>query len=162
MSWQETLQEVVRKYYRAGAVDPPPWVTGGVGPVSEPVTLSNATCGDRVVVYLDYNANVPDDPLRIWLDVAGCAICKASAEMVVRSGTTLPPDEFEALVREVLVGMEGSPDWQDSSGGVATRGATGVPREDITTMLKLREVPGRSRCASLPWDAVLQALESSR
>ncbi|MEX2442669.1 MAG: hypothetical protein WD492_03625 [Alkalispirochaeta sp.] len=161
MSWEDTLREVVRKYYRAGSSDPPSWVATTA--TQEPVTLSNATCGDRVVVYVRPQPRSTGESGWIWLDVAGCAICKASAEMVVRAADTLDVVGLEKLAREMLSNMAQSsdPDGPVPPPTAAPSITAGtVPGEDVAVILRLREVPGRRRCASLPWEAVLRTLES--
>ncbi len=166
MSWEETLREVVRRYYRSGSSDPPDWVAGAAPDASPTVTLSNATCGDRVVVHIAGGGAGSAQPLRIWLDVAGCAICKASAEMAVRAAQAISPEELETLASQVCSGLEHASGSENRElerlyDLTLTASAT-VSAEDIETMLRLRDVPGRQRCASLPWEAVLHALEASR
>jgi NifU-like protein involved in Fe-S cluster formation len=162
MSWKDALQEVVRRYYRAGASDPPEWVTSATGDVPTPVTVTNATCGDRVVVHLERVGASAGHTGRIWLDVAGCAICKASAEMAVRAAESLSRGELERLAREMLSNIGESSDSDDDTATPFRAPVGSVPPEDIETILRLRTVPGRRRCASLPWEAVLAALGSSR
>lgn len=166
MSWEETLREVVRRYYRAGPSDPPDWVAGAAPGASPGVTLSNATCGDRVVVHMAPARAGSPQPMRVWLDVAGCAICKASAEMAVRAAQAMSPEELETLARQVCSGLEhvsGSENRElDRLYDLTLTPSATVSAEDIETMLSLRDVPGRQRCASLPWEAVLHALAASR
>lgn len=166
MSWEETLREVVRRYYRSGPGDPPDWVAGAAADASPTVTLSNASCGDRVVVHTAGGGAGSGQPLRIWLDVAGCAICKASAEMAVRAAQAISPEELETLARRVHSCLErptDSDDWElERSDKLTLTSMSSVSSDDIETMLRLRDVPGRQRCASLPWEAVLRALAASR
>lgn len=166
MSWEETLREVVRRYYRAGPSEPPDWVAHE-GPGSSPaVTLSNATCGDRVVVHMAPSGEGSSQPMRVWLDVAGCAICKASAEMAVRAAQAMSPEELETLARQVHASLVLTSDCEnrglDRLYELTLTSMATVSSQDIETMLRLRDVPGRQRCASLPWEAVLHALDASR
>ncbi|MFW5693705.1 MAG: hypothetical protein ACOCYB_00950 [Alkalispirochaeta sp.] len=175
VSWEETLRAVVRRYYRSGTLDPPDWVTEGSSTAPEPLTVNNAMCGDRVVAYVEHLPRSADAPARIWLDVAGCAICKASGEMACRAAEVLTAQELAQFAREMCAWMEGpdgSGDPQDTRhrplsevtpiGGSPQLPTAAIPAEDIAAMARLREVPGRRRCASLPWEAVRRVLDTSR
>ncbi len=167
MSWEETLRTVVRKYYRSGVVDPPSWVTEQRESRPEPITVSNATCGDRVVVYLESLHPGMERTGRMWLDVAGCAICKASAEMVASAADRLSPPELIEFAHEMTTWLQGTEQSATEQSAVQddsppTLPSDAIPAEDLEAILMVREIPGRRRCASLPWEAVLRAVDGSR
>ncbi len=175
MSWEETLRAVVRKYYRSGVVDPPDWVTEQEESTPDPVTVSNATCGDRVVVYVEATSPSMERDGRIWLDAAGCAICKASAEMVVSAANRVSRRELIELAKQMGGWLHASGDSAALEPGSPPQSPPhkrelpppalllpAIPTEDLEAMLMVRDVPGRRRCASLPWEAVLQAVDASR
>lgn len=149
-SWQAALERVVRHYYGSpGTRTPPEWVaSAGSG-----TTATNAQCGDRVVVY----SASADDGAPVWFDVAGCAICRASAELAAR---TLESVHFThdrlSVAREMVHVLT-------TTGEQAANGRSGAlalvtPHDDRDAFLALRHVPGRQRCGTLPWEALISAL----
>jgi len=119
------------------------------------------------VVHVDSSIHSTEGVRRIWLDVAGCAICKASAEMVLRAAETLSWREMGACAQEVSAWLNEAapgrvPDGASRASEPPELPPEALPPEDLTAMLRLRDVPGRSRCASLPWEAVAHMIAESR
>jgi NifU-like protein involved in Fe-S cluster formation len=100
----------------------------------------------------------------VWVSAAGCAICHASAELLNRTAADLRPEELPGIARAMV-------DTFSSVGediGEASRRANGAPDSngllallppstagDFAAFLPLRNVPGRRRCATLPWELLL-------
>jgi NifU-like protein involved in Fe-S cluster formation len=150
-SWQAALERVVRHYYGSpGTRTPPEWVaSAGSG-----TTATNAQCGDRVVVY----SASTDDGAAVWFDVAGCAICRASAELAAKTLESVPATrERLSVAREMVrvLTMAGEHEDADERSGAL---ALVTPHDDRDAFLALRHVPGRQRCGTLPWEALIAAL----
>lgn len=106
----------------------------------------NPLCGDRVQVFLSYG---PDgrivDPR---FDARGCAISIASADLMAGAVDGLTTDEARRMFSRFC-----------------DMARTGACPEGETTMQKLRplagvhEYPSRVKCATLPWHALMAALE---
>ena len=146
VSWEDALQRVVKKYYRAALVPPPTWTTGeGVARH----TVRNRACGDAVEVWFDEASR------RVWLHSVGCAICHASTALAREVSENLTVDELLRVSERIVESL--------SSGGQLLAfdmfdGEHTVLREEITALCALRESPARYRCASLPWEALTECL----
>ena len=110
----------------------------------------NPLCGDKIVVYLYVT------PEAIIEDAAflgkGCAICTASASMM----TEIVKNKSEADVKNVfgyfhtLCTTDADPDPE---------GVDPQIRERLRVLSGVRLYPIRVKCATLPWRAVIAALE---
>jgi nitrogen fixation NifU-like protein len=105
----------------------------------------NPLCGDRVTVYLDVEAGRLQG---IAFEGAGCAISTASA----------------SLMTEALQGLtvEGARDLFRGFHALVTQGAAeGSPDlGKLEVFTGVREYPMRVKCATLPWHALMAALEA--
>jgi nitrogen fixation NifU-like protein len=106
----------------------------------------NPMCGDRVQVFLSYAAD--GRILNPRFDARGCAISVASADMMAEAVAGLAPDEARVVFYR----------FRDMA-------RTGACPEGDPTMESLRplagvhEYPSRVKCATLPWYALMAALE---
>jgi len=110
----------------------------------------NPLCGDRLMLYLA----VDED--KIVRDAAfqgsGCAISVASASMMTDmvKGKTLP--QIETLFNYMHKGCTGE-----------VTATTGLDPDDVSRLQALsgvRHYPMRVKCATLPWTALIAALDS--
>ena len=106
----------------------------------------NPMCGDRVEVFLSY---APDGPIaEVFFEARGCAISIASADLMAEAVVGLPSEAARRIFRH----------FRD----MAHTGACpdGDPR---TTMLwplaGVHDYPSRVKCATLPWHALMAALD---
>ncbi len=107
----------------------------------------NPLCGDRCAVSIKY---APDQTLAdIAFKARGCAISLASADLMAetvrnrsRDATRALADDFMSLVK---TGSTNNPDLQ------TLRPLSGVS-----------EYPSRIKCATLPWAALLAALDGQQ
>ena len=102
----------------------------------------NPLCGDKVQVYLI----IQDDRIKdIQFEAASCAICKASASMMIQElqGKTLG-EAAERLERVQLLLSE-DVEAVDSDG-------------DLVSLQGVRKFPARIKCATLPWHTFEDAL----
>lgn len=104
----------------------------------------NPLCGDKIEVYL----RVEDDRIAaIQFEAACCAICKASASMMMDalSGQTLAQSEsINAVVSRILITDTEAPTL-DTLG-------------ELAALAGVRKFPARVKCASLPWRTYQAAL----
>jgi nitrogen fixation NifU-like protein len=105
----------------------------------------NPLCGDRVTVYLDIEGGRLQD---VAFEGAGCAISTASASLMTEALKGLAVEDardlfhgFHALVTQGA--SEGSPD---------------LGKLEVFT--GVREYPMRVKCATLPWHALMAALDA--
>ncbi len=103
----------------------------------------NPMCGDRVEVRLRYDAE--GRVAEAAFEGRGCAISVASADMMAGAAAGRTPEELRetALVFDAMLRTGDCPECLG-----ALRALSGV-----------HEYPSRVRCATLPWDALLAALD---
>jgi len=108
----------------------------------------NPSCGDEITLHLKFDAN------RDIGDVAftgnGCSLCMASASMMTQKIKNKSRANAEALWNEFhhMLTAEKEPDQLDDKLG------------DLQVLIGVRKFPMRVKCATLPWQALKQALES--
>jgi nitrogen fixation NifU-like protein len=104
----------------------------------------NRLCGDRVIVYV----RVADDVvIDAGFQGSGCAIAMASASLMTEAvkGESVP--EVRALFDRLQRMLETAP-----GGPVDQLGA-------LTALAGVRQFPVRVKCATLPWQALQDALD---
>lgn len=104
---------------------------------------NNPLCGDRVTVYVD----LADGLLRnVAFEGAGCAISTASASLMTEAlkGHTL--EEARSLFHDFHA--------------LVTQGSTGEDLGSLAAFTGVREYPMRVKCATLPWHALMAALDA--
>lgn len=108
----------------------------------------NPSCGDEITLHVKF------DPDRGVSDVAftgnGCSLCMASASLMTQKIKRKPRAEIEALWREFhrMLTAEKEPEDLDDRLG------------DLQVLVGVRKFPMRVKCATLPWQALRQALDS--
>ena len=109
----------------------------------------NPICGDRVEVRLKFSADgIVEDAA---FEARGCAISLASAD----------------LMAEVVRGRDGAA-LRDLAAAFAALAKTGVSDESDAALDTLKvlagvsEYPSRIKCATLPWSALIAALDGGR
>jgi len=104
----------------------------------------NPLCGDKVQVYL----KIADNSIEaIQFESASCAICKASASMMVQALAGEPLGQIDALQSEVREFLEGVSE-------------VSVEKSELAALQGVRNFPARIKCAKLPWDTLAHAIES--
>jgi nitrogen fixation NifU-like protein len=104
---------------------------------------NNPLCGDRVTIYLD----VEDGRLQdVAFEGAGCAISTASASLMTEALKGLSVEEARSL-------FHGFHD-------LVTRGSQGEDLGKLAVFTGVREYPMRVKCATLPWHALMAALDA--
>ena len=112
----------------------------------------NPMCGDRIEVWVKMSANRID---RVGFEARGCAISIASADLMVETvrdrGTADTIALFEAFRTMARTG--GCPDCPDE---------LAEPLRHLAPLAGVHEYPSRVKCATLPWHALIAALNGSK
>jgi nitrogen fixation NifU-like protein len=104
----------------------------------------NALCGDRVSIRLQVEDGSITDAA---FEGEACAICTASASLLCE----LAPGETVEGVRRLAMTLSEALRTSTSAGA-------GLP-EALHPLLGVRPYPSRVRCATLPWEAAVTALD---
>ena len=104
----------------------------------------NTLCGDKVRVYLQLQDGVLED---VAFEASGCAICLASASLMTEAVRARPLQEARIAIDQI-------------SSALTTTGA-GTLTGDLAALSGVSAYPSRVRCATLPWETLRAALDSS-
>ncbi len=104
----------------------------------------NPMCGDRVQVWVKYAADgrIADT----GFDARGCEISKASADLMVEAVAGRTPAETKRLF-ETFRDMAQTGNCPDCAN-----------LESLRPLASVHEFPSRVKCATLPWNALIAAL----
>jgi nitrogen fixation NifU-like protein len=112
----------------------------------------NPMCGDRVQVWVKLDADTID---RVGFEARGCAISVASADLMVetvllrsRADTKALFEAFRTLARTGVC--------SDCAAALAE------PMERLAPLAGVHEYPSRVKCATLPWHALIAALDGTK
>ncbi len=137
--YRETILDHYHRPRNQGAIEDATVKTEGVNPL----------CGDEVTLYLRIDQDSISD---IKLEAHGCSINMASGSMMSEAvlGQSL---EHATAVAAVFKNM--------MLGGSAE---TALPEdlEDLEALQGVKKYPVRIKCALLPWNTLLEAIETSR
>lgn len=131
-------------------------------------SLHNALCGDQVLLHLRLDpTQEPGDgePPRIVqarFEGDGCALSRASASLLTQHVIGCTPQQ--ALAQAAALRQFLQPRRPGDVGADATA-ADAQPSEpalgDLVALQGVRDVPSRLRCATLPWEALVHALQGA-
>jgi nitrogen fixation NifU-like protein len=159
------LTALYRETIRRHAAEP----TGFQRPIEATHTQEayNALCGDRVAVRLQVADGTIEEAA---FDGEACAICTASASMLC----ALAPGESIAQLRQwaselaaTLQRPVGARSARESpSENLRAQSALPQPGnsqlpDELQPLLGVRPYPSRVRCATLPWEAAVAALDDT-
>jgi len=117
----------------------------------------NPLCGDRVEICLRVTG---DQVEAAAFEGEACAICTASASLLCSLAPTRPVAWLRSLsdlLREALKGSLAASD--ESTGSDSSEDAAGGLPDELKPLLGVRRYPSRRRCATLPWEAAVKALD---
>ena len=106
----------------------------------------NPMCGDRVQVFVRRDAD--GRVAEAGFEARGCAISVASADLMAEVVAGRTKDEVRALAREF---------GNMARTGQAPEGDAAMER--LRPLAGVHEYPSRVKCATLPWHALLAALD---
>jgi nitrogen fixation protein NifU and related proteins len=112
----------------------------------------NPMCGDRVQVWV----KLDDDSVgRVGFEARGCAISVASADLMVETVQGRNKADTKALF-EAFRTMARTGTCPECSAALAE------PMERLAPLAGVHEYPSRVKCATLPWHALIAALDGSK
>jgi nitrogen fixation NifU-like protein len=106
----------------------------------------NPMCGDRVQVFLQRNAE--GRVRQVGFEARGCAISIASADLMAEVVAGLSDADVRTLAEEFR-NMARSGRLPEGNGAM----------ERLRPLAGVHEYPSRVKCATLPWHALLAALD---
>ena len=117
----------------------------------------NPLCGDEVVVYLDVEGGVVKD-LRIAGQ--GCSISQSSASMMSTAVKGKTVDEARDVIRAFKAMMSIHEHALDGDDG-EDEAPSDVKLGDLEALRGVVKFPVRIKCATLPWNTLVQALDEA-
>ena len=121
----------------------------------------NPLCGDEVVVYVDLDGDsghVRD----VRVDGQGCSISQSSASMMSAAIKGRSLEEARQMVRAFKAMMSIHEHRLDGDGHEVSEAVAPDPGVDLGDLAALQGVvkfPVRIKCATLPWNTLVQALD---
>jgi nitrogen fixation NifU-like protein len=112
----------------------------------------NPMCGDRVQVWLKFDA---DSIGRVGFEARGCAISIASADLMAESVQGRAKADTRALFAAFRE-MARSGACPDCAAELSE------PMERLAPLAGVHEYPSRVKCATLPWHALIAALDGAK
>jgi nitrogen fixation NifU-like protein len=137
--YRETILDHYHHPRNQGALEDATVKTEGVNPL----------CGDEVTLYLKVDSDAISD---IKLEAHGCSINMASGSMM-----------SEAVLGQSLEqAMSVAGVFKNMMLGGSQETALPEELEDLEALQGVRKYPVRIKCALLPWNTLLEAIETSR
>jgi nitrogen fixation protein NifU and related proteins len=112
----------------------------------------NPMCGDRVQIWVKLAADTID---RVGFEARGCAISVASADLMAETVQGRNKADTRALF-EAFRTMARTGTCPDCAAELAE------PMERLAPLSGVHEYPSRVKCATLPWHAMIAALDGSK
>ncbi len=112
----------------------------------------NPMCGDRVQVWLALDG---DTVSRIGFEARGCAISIASADLMAE----VVPGHSKADTRALFAAFR---DMARTGACPACDATLEAPLERLAPLSGVHEYPSRVKCATLPWHALIAALDGTK
>jgi len=112
----------------------------------------NPMCGDRVQVWVKLDA---DTIGRVGFEARGCAISVASADLMAETVQHRSKADTRAL-------FEAFRQLARSGTCPACSAELAEPMERLAPLAGVHEYPSRVKCATLPWHALIAALDGSK
>jgi nitrogen fixation NifU-like protein len=144
MALEDLYREVILDHYRSprnrGRLQDPDATAQGVNPL----------CGDDITIDLRFEDGVVAE---VAVDGQGCSISQASASMMSEAIKGKTREEIDGLVSRfrMMMSLDGGDPGLDPERPGAVMG-------DIESLQGVRQYPVRIKCASLPWNTLLEAL----
>jgi nitrogen fixation protein NifU and related proteins len=121
----------------------------------------NPLCGDEVVVYVDLDGD-SGQVRDVRVGGQGCSISQSSASMMSAAIKGRSLDEARRLVRAFKAMMSIHEHRLDGDGHEVSEAVAPDPEVDLGDLAALQGVvkfPVRIKCATLPWNTLVQALD---
>jgi nitrogen fixation NifU-like protein len=112
----------------------------------------NPMCGDRVQVWVKFDA---DAVANVGFEARGCAISIASADLMAETVQGRTKTDTRAL-------FEAFREMARTGNCPACDAAIAEPIERLRPLAGVHEYPSRVKCATLPWHAMIAALNGAK
>jgi nitrogen fixation NifU-like protein len=112
----------------------------------------NPMCGDRVQVWVKLDSSTVE---RVGFEARGCAISIASADLMAETVQGRTKADTRAL-------FEAFREMARTGNCPACDAALAEPVERLTPLAGVHEYPSRVKCATLPWHALIAALDGAK
>jgi nitrogen fixation NifU-like protein len=112
----------------------------------------NPMCGDRVQVWVRFDGDAIG---KVAFEARGCAISVASADLMAETVQGRAKADAKAL-------FEAFRDMARTGTCPQCDAALAEPLERLAPLSGVHEYPSRVKCATLPWHALVAALEGSK
>ena len=112
----------------------------------------NPMCGDRVQVWLKLDS---DAIARVGFEARGCAISIASADLMAETVQGRAAQDTRAL-------FEAFREMARTGSCPSCDAALAEPIERLAPLAGVHEYPSRVKCATLPWHALIAALDGAQ
>jgi nitrogen fixation NifU-like protein len=112
----------------------------------------NPMCGDRVQVWVKLDADAIG---QVGFEARGCAISVASADLMAETVQRRSKADTRALF-EAFRTMARTGSCPDCAADLAE------PMERLAPLSGVHEYPSRVKCATLPWHALIAALDGAK
>jgi nitrogen fixation NifU-like protein len=109
----------------------------------------NPSCGDEITLHVKFDAN--RDLGDVKFTGNGCSLCMASASMMTQKVKNRPRANAAVLWDEFHRMLTANPEPQDLDERLG----------ELQVLIGVRKFPMRVKCATLPWQALKQALETA-
>ncbi len=115
-------------------------------------TVRNPLCGDEITVYHKTN---DDGSTQTTFTAQACTICHASASMMTQHLATLATPEAARFAQELVSKFQNSKSQHQKP---ETQNPDFLPGE-LAALAGVLAFPSRIRCATLPFEALLEVLK---
>jgi nitrogen fixation NifU-like protein len=137
--YRETILDHYHNPRNQGVLDTPTVEVEGVNPL----------CGDELTLFLD----IADGAIReIKIKSRGCSINTASGSMMTELMAGVPlekAEEFVSTFKSMMLNKDEDTELPEDM-------------EDLEALQGVKRYPVRIKCALLPWNTMLEAIESAR
>ena len=133
--YQDAIMALAKDVSAAGRLDAP----------DHSATIDNPLCGDRVTIDLKTNQDGTIAALRHH--VRGCALCKASAALLSKEGTSLKSTQLNAATTNLEAFLKGTEELEGDFPG-------------LEAFEPVKGHKSRHDCILLPFRAAIVALEN--
>lgn len=113
------------------------------------VMVHNPMCGDRIKVYVKMQNN---ELIDFSHEAKACALCQASASVLGEHFHGLNKEKLKELLSSIEASL-------DDANGLDENNWPGSKWKDLDVFNVVRDHKSRKTCVTLPFNALLQALE---
>jgi nitrogen fixation NifU-like protein len=117
---------------------------GALAQANASAELKNPLCGDVVSIHISTHSDIVD---QARFEAQCCSICMASASMLTEAIAEEPIANAQRLARSLIDQLKNADQKLEFN-------------PTLNSLSGVKSFPSRIRCATLPWEAMLDALEA--